>query len=225
MNRIQFLIGITALAVVLVAIRLTLPEFGLRGPLAGRIESVGFAVAIAIVGTTVLVILRLRDAQLSLWWAAAVFLWLCASEPLLRTLLGVGAIETGGYPGPFDRWPELPLMLASLLLFLMVYEVDTGPSRARSVAAIVAIAATLTRPFLIIGGLDRLPGVGDLVSLPGNVLTFFLRFEQVFNVAKGLLLWSSLIGNALLIAVFVVSFIAIGHVPRVHTTIPERARG
>jgi hypothetical protein len=224
MNRIQFVIGIVALAVVLIAIRITLPEFGLRGPLAGRIESVGFAVAIAIVGTTVLVILRLRDAQLSLWWAAAVFLWLCASEPLLRTLLGVGSIETGGYPGPFDRWPELPLMLASLLLFLMVYEVDTGPSRARSVAAIVAIAATLTRPFLIVSGLDRLPGVGDLVVLPGEVLTFFMRFEQVFNAAKGLGLWSSLIGNSLLVAIFAVALLAAGRMTRT-STIPLRARG
>jgi hypothetical protein len=223
MSRARFLIGLLALLLVLTVIRITLPEFGLRGPLAGRLESVGFALVIAVVGITILVILRLRDAQLSLWWAGAVFLWLCASEPLLRTLLGISAIETGGYPGPFDRWPELPLMLVSFLVFLSLYEASTGPSRALTVAAVAAGAATFTRPFLIIGGIDRLPGVGDLIKLPGEVLTFLLRFEQVFNVAKGLLLWSSLIGNALLIAVFAVALFAVGRTLHT-TTIPERAR-
>ena len=225
MSRALFLVSLLGLVILLTTIRLTLPEFGLRGPLAHRLESVSFAVAIAIVGITIIVLLRLRDAQMSLWWGGAVFLWLCASEPLLRTLLGIHAIDNASYPGSFDRWPELPLMLVSFLVFLSLYGAQSGPSRALSAAAIAAGAATLTRPFLIISGLDRLPGVGDLVSLPGDALSFLMRFEQVFNAAKGLLLWSSLIGNALLIAVFIVALLAIGHVPRIHTTIPERARG
>lgn len=225
MNRARFLIGLLGLLFILGVIRVTLPEFGLRGPLAGRLESVSFAVAIAIVGITILVLLRIRDAGMSLWWGAAVFCWLCASEPLLRTLLGVTAIDTAGYPGPFDHWPELPLMLVIFLAFLALFEGQSGPSRALNVAAITAGVATLTRPFLIIGGIDRLPGAGDLMVLPGSVLTFLLRFENVFNTAKGLLIWSSLIGNALLIAVFAVSLFAVGRVPGQDTsTIPDRAR-
>lgn len=202
MTRLWFLMTICALAAALVLVRATLPQMGMDGPLAGRLDTINFSIALCVIAVTVMVILRLRTAGMSLWWGVAVFLWLAACEPALRELLG-GVGSFGGYPGTIDNWFELPIMLIALIVFLGVIDTQPERNRAMFVAEGVAWFATIARPFVVIGGIDRLPLIGDVVSLSGDVLTFFLRVEYIFNAAKGLLVFPPVLGDAILLALFV----------------------
>jgi hypothetical protein len=207
MNRTWFACWMVGLMVALAAMRLTLPVWGDRGPLAGRLDTVNFAVVVAVFGLAVFIMLRVRDAGLSPLWGGAAFLWLVACEPLLRALLG----DSGGLSGmPF----ELALMLAVLVGFLALCDRPTLGSRALFLAGSIAVFATLARPFAIVGGLDRLL-FSDFLTLSGAFLTFLLRTEGIFDLAKGLGVWSDMIGNAVLIGAFAVALFAAALPPAV----------
>jgi hypothetical protein len=199
MSRTWFAVWLTGLMAALAAIRLTLPEWGDHGLLAGRLDTVNFAVVVAVFGLAVFIVLRVRDAGLSPLWGVAAYLWLCACEPLLRALLG----DSAGLSGmPF----ELAALLALLVVFLALCDRPALRSRALFVAGAVALFATIARPFAIVGGIDRL--FSSVLNLSGAFLTFLRRTEIIFDVAKGLGAWSSLIGNAVLIGVFLVALVA-----------------
>ena len=206
MARAWYLSGLVLLVGVLVAIRLTLPPLGLPGPFLGRLDVIGFAVWLAIVAVTALAVLRLRDAGLSLFWGVPIFLWLAACELPIRALLG-GRVEWSGYPGPVTGWAEIPLMLIAFLAFLALVERHPG-GQATLVAAVAATVATLFRPFLFIGGLDRLPVLGDLIGLSSPTLTWLLHLEYWFTALKGLFFLPDWAGNAILVIAFAGGLIA-----------------
>jgi hypothetical protein len=200
MNRIWFAGWLACLLVALVAIRLTLPQWGDHGPLAGRLDTANFATVVAVFGLAVFIVMRVRDAGLSPLWGAAAFVWLVACEPLLRALLGD---STAVARVPF----ELAVMLAILVGFLAVCEGPVLRSRALFVAGGIALFATIARPFTIVGGFDRLL-FSSFLNLSGAFLTFLRKTETIFDVAKGLAVWPSLIGNAILIGLFFVALVA-----------------
>jgi uncharacterized membrane protein YhaH (DUF805 family) len=206
MTRRRYLIGLLLLVAILIVIRLILPPLGVRGPLFARLEAVGFAVALTVIAVTALAALRLRHAGLSLLWAVPVLLWLAGSEPAIRAVMGGADPHPGGLPGPVGSWFEIPAMLAIFLGFLGLYQRGVPLSRLERVAAAAAVLATIARPLLIVGGLDRL--LGGLVSLPGETLTFLLRLETWFTAVKGLFIFPGSIGGAALFVSFAAALAA-----------------
>jgi asparagine N-glycosylation enzyme membrane subunit Stt3 len=200
--------GMIALALALVAVRLTLPPMGVRGSFYGHLETADIAVAATIALIILFSLLRLWNAGLSPLWVIPLFLWLAAFEALVRGAIE-GEMSTADYIAVIESAPELALMLVLFLLFLALFR-RVGPdgSRGMPVAGVTAVIATVMRPSLVVSGLDRLPWVGDWISLSGGQLTWLLRMERGVDVAKGLLIGQPWIGNAFLAAVFTVSLVA-----------------
>ncbi len=222
MSRSLFLAGIAVLVAALTGLRLTLPTMGLRGPLAGRLESIDFGIALTVIILTILVVFRVRDAGMSLRWGVLAFLWLAACEPAIAALLGAQA-SPGAYPGPVEHWPDLPVMLVALIVFLCAVDRPTGSRRALILAETIAWLATIARPFLVVAGLDRLPLVGEVVNLPNQWLTLLLAFEHMFSVVKGLFLDYEALGSFVLACAFVAALVA-SVLVRPASTIPQRLR-
>lgn len=214
MGKGRFILWVSAVFAVLMLTRASLmPRAADYLPL-GRAGTADLSLAVAIIAVLGLTHARLRESGLSLLWLVAVFLWLAACEPLLRMLLG-GPAPSGGYPGGIQHWNDMPLMLLAFLFFAGFYERADGlrprqaVRRAELIAGLIAAFSLISRVFVVASGIDRLPFLGDYLTLSSGVLTALLQFELWMGQIKGLFLGLPDFGNMLIVICFCGALIAI----------------
>lgn len=207
MTQGRFYVWLSAIFAIISMTRLSLEPQSAEYLLIGRGLMMNLTIAMSILAVMGLVLVRLQEARLSLWWLVPTFLWLSACEPGIRMLVG-GVVPSSLYQGAVGSWTDIPMMLGAFLLFLGAYEGHAGrqmsvsSDKAYKIVRWVAAASLIARPHLVLSGLDQLPFIGENMHISSALLGASLQVDVMMNAVKGLFIGVDWFGNAVMVTLF-----------------------
>ena len=214
MSKDRFMMWVSAVFATMMVVRVVVMSAPAERLVLGRSGMVDLALAIAMIAILALVHQRLLTSRLSGWWLVPVALWLIASVPLLRAILGQ-SLPSGGYPGAIQYWPEIPMLLLAFFAFAAFIEppgaegLTQRQKQMEWVAAILASVAIMARPYLIALGFEQLPYVDSAVTVREDLFVVMRGIEAQFNIVKDVGGTAPGLGNALTISLFCLALAAV----------------
>lgn len=214
MTKDRFMMWVSAVFATMMVVRVVVMSAPAERLLLGREGTADLALAVGMITILALVHQRLMTSHLSGWWLVPVGLWLVASVPLLRNIIGE-PLAAGGYPGAIQYWPEIPMLLLAFFVFAAFIEppreggLTPRQKQMEWAAAILASVAIMARPYLIAIGFEQLPYISNAVTVRDDLFVALKGIEEQFNIVKDIGGEAPGLGNALTISLFCLALAAV----------------
>lgn len=214
MRKDRFMMWVSAVFATMMVVRVVVMSAPAERLILGRAGTVDLALAVGMIAILALVHQRLLTSRLSGWWLLPVTLWLVASVPLLRAVLGQ-SLPQGGYPGAVSYWPELPMLLLAFFVFAAFMEpageggLNVKQKQMEWAAALLTALSLMARPYLLIIGLEQVPYFRTVFSTSPSTVAMLRDIEDQFNIVKNIGGSAPGLGNALTISLFCIALAAI----------------
>lgn len=179
----------------------------------GREGTAVFIVSVCIVSILALALMRCEAAGFSVVWLAPVFLWLAASEPIIRGLAGMRSAASDA--APLSNAGTIFLTLVVFMVFLGVRQRPQGaplfslPRCFELAAAALAAMSIVLQPYLIMRGVDAMPLFGQLIDWPVWFTRAMDEMQKSVADQDGLIPGLGVWGNGLFLSAFTFLLVAI----------------